>query len=204
MKTPPWLRLKTNAQFVECGDSVCSYFEPISIGRGHFSFFLWKMTNFRLNVPGMQYELLVKIAEISIYIRRSYSSAKSFRTSIKSHITAPIFIHDCPGGVWYICEFNLVLIQLQCRTRACDHIRVECAIYVCVWCGTCVWYKCVVCGVCVCAIHVCGEWYMCVICVCMCLCGSCVWYGVWSVICLSIVLLVIELVVSHIFLISCY
>ena len=91
-------------------------------------FFLWKMTNFRLNVPGMQYELLVKIAEILIYIPRSYSSAESFWTSIKSHITAPIFIHDCPGGVCYICEFNLVLIQLQCRTRACDHIRVECAI----------------------------------------------------------------------------
>ena len=117
-------------------------------------FFFVKNDQFRLNVPGMQYELLVKISEISIYIPRSYSSAKSFRTSIKSHITAPIFIHDCPGGVCYICEFNLVLIQLQCRTRACDHIRVECAIYV--LCGTCVWYMCVV--------------YMCV-------CGgTCVWY----------------------------
>ena len=97
-ENPSGLRLKTIAQFVECGDSVCSYFEPISIGRGHFSFFV-KNDQFRLNVPGMQYELLVKIAEILIYIPRSYSSAESFRTSIKSHITAPIFIHDCPGGV---------------------------------------------------------------------------------------------------------
>ena len=119
---------------------------------GTFLFFV-KNDQFRLNVPGMQYELLVKIAEILIYIPRSYSSAESFWTSIKSHITAPIFIHDCPGGVWYICEFNLVLIQLQCRTRACDHIRVEFAIYV--LCGTCVWYMCVV-YMCVCGVvHVC-------------------------------------------------
>ena len=84
-------------------------------------------------------------------------------------------------------------------------------------CDICVWCICV-CGVlhvcdisvCVCAVHVCGEWCMCVIymCVCgvwgRCRCGTCVWYGVCSVICLSSFLLVIELVVSHIFLISCH
>ena len=97
---------------------------------------------------------------------------------IRSHLPPPLFIHDCPGGVCYICEFNLILIQLQCRTRACDHIRVECAIYV--LCGTCVWYMCVV-YMCVCGVvHVCDISVWCVVYVCvryMCVVsGTCVWY----------------------------
>jgi hypothetical protein len=61
-----------------------------------------------------------------------------------------------------------------------------------------------VCDICVWCICVCGVLHVCDISVCVCVCGTCVWYGVCSVICLSSFLLVIELVVSHIFLISCH